>query len=75
MRNKYTVLSKKGYYMVYKMKIKDQKILIHESEKSSHEWLLLCQLINNADYSLECIKRYKITRQEKYIINKGELNV
>jgi hypothetical protein len=54
------------------MKIKNEKILIHESEKCSHEWLLLCQLIYEAGYFLECIKHYKITRQEKYIINKGE---
>lgn len=57
------------------MKIKDRKILIHESEKNSREWLLLCQLINDAGYSLERIKHYKVTQQEKYIINIGELNV
>jgi hypothetical protein len=54
------------------MKIKNEKILIDESEKSSHDWLLLRQLITDAGYILECIKHYKTTHQEKYIINGRE---
>jgi hypothetical protein len=56
------------------MRIKDRKITINESEKSSQQWLLLRQLITDAGYVLECIKHYKITHQEKYIIN-GRENV
>jgi hypothetical protein len=54
------------------MKIKDEKILINESEKNSHDWLLLRQLVSDAGYVLQCIKRYKTTLQEKYVINRRE---
>ena len=56
------------------VKIKNEKILINESEKSSQDWLLLRQLITDAGYFLERIKHYKTTHQEKYIIN-GRENV